>query len=603
MDVMNRIKANQEVVGVASELVSYDLRYRQIIENILGSIIVTKDLNVAKNLAKQLNYRYRIVTLEGDVINAGGAMTGGAVKRQGSSLLRQKNEIEDCRQQIASLEEAVEKSRQLQEQWKHTVKETERDLQKVQVEGERLKDKMAEVNQQKLAFEYREKSQLEREKMIEDERTEYKHELAQSVQKNHQLAEQRLVLENQIEAKKAKLEALEQQLEQQEELKSQLLHQMTELKVEVAKLETAWHNETATFERLKEEGHQVELQLQELLDKIEESEQTLSGNDDEVIQLEEDLVKNQEKREEILSQIQSERMELTQVSQELEVLEREVRESHKVQQQMSESLKQLDVAIGKIDVEMDILIHKLEDEYQMTFDHANENYPLKGSIDEIKNRIRTIKNQMASLGEINLGAIQEYERVRERYEFLTTQRDDLIEAKATLEETISEMDQEMTLKFKETFDAVREHYIEIFKKLFGGGTADLVLTDPYDLLNTGVEIVAQPPGTKLKTSNLLSGGQKALTSIALLFAILRVRTVPFCVLDEVEAALDEANVARYANYLKAFSKETQFIVITHRKGTMEKADVLYGVTMQERGVTKLVSVRMENVSDYMDDEK
>ncbi len=378
---------------------------------------------------------------------------------------------------------------------------------------------------------------------------------------------------------------------------------MTELKVEVAKLETALHNETSTFERLSDERQQVEQQLQELLNKIEESEQAISGNDDEVIQLEADLVKNQESREEILSQIQSERMNLTQVSQELELLEREVRESHKVQQQMSESLKQLDVTLGKIDVEMDILIHKLEEEYQMTFDHANENYPLKGSIDEMKARIRTIKNQMNALGEINLGAIQEYERVRERYEFLTTQRDDLIEAKATLEETINEMDQEMTVKFKETFDAVREHYIEIFKKLFGGGTADLVLTDPHDLLNTGVEIIAQPPGTKLKTSNLLSGGQKALTSISLLFAILRVRTVPFCVLDEVEAALDEANVARYANYLKAFSKETQFIVITHRKGTMEKADVLYGVTMQERGVTKLVSVRMENVSDYMDDEK
>ncbi|MTL62945.1 chromosome segregation protein SMC, partial [Turicibacter sanguinis] len=204
---------------------------------------------------------------------------------------------------------------------------------------------------------------------------------------------------------------------------------------------------------------------------------------------------------------------------------------------------------------------------------------------------------------INVAAIAEYQRVKERYEFLTTQRDDLIEAKANLEETINEMDQEMTIKFKETFDLVRVEYIEIFKKLFGGGTADLVLTDPHDLLNTGVEIIAQPPGTKLKTSNLLSGGQKALTSIALLFAILKVRTVPFCVLDEVEAALDEANVSRYANYLKAFSKETQFIVITHRKGTMEKADVLYGVTMQERGVTKLVSVRMDNVSDYLDDEK
>ena len=560
-------------------------------------------MNTSKNLAKQLNYRYRIVTLEGDVINAGGAMTGGAIKRQGSSLLRQKNEIEECKQQIATLEGEVEQSRQLQEQWKETVKETERELQKVQAEGERLKDKLAEVNQQKLAFEYREKSQQEREQMLEDERVEYETELKQAVQKNNELAEQRLQLENRIEEEKATLEALEHQIEQQEELKSQLLHQMTELKVEVAKLETALHNETSTFERLSDERQQVEQQLQELLNKIEESEQAISGNDDEVIQLEADLVKNQESREEILSQIQSERMNLTQVSQELELLEREVRESHKVQQQMSESLKQLDVTLGKIDVEMDILIHKLEEEYQMTFDHANENYPLKGSIDEMKARIRTIKNQMNALGEINLGAIQEYERVRERYEFLTTQRDDLIEAKATLEETINEMDQEMTVKFKETFDAVREHYIEIFKKLFGGGTADLVLTDPHDLLNTGVEIIAQPPGTKLKTSNLLSGGQKALTSISLLFAILRVRTVPFCVLDEVEAALDEANVARYANYLKAFSKETQFIVITHRKGTMEKADVLYGVTMQERGVTKLVSVRMENVSDYMDDEK
>ena len=602
-DVRNRIQGHRDVIGVASELVEYDERYRHIIENILGSIIVTRDLNTSKNLAKQLNYRYRIVTLEGDVINAGGAMTGGAIKRQGSSLLRQKNEIEECKQQIATLEGEVEQSRQLQEQWKETVKETERELQKVKAEGERLKDKLAEVNQQKLAFEYREKSQQEREQMLEDERVEYETELKQAVQKNNELAEQRLQLENRIEEEKATLEALEHQIEQQEELKSQLLHQMTELKVEVAKLETALHNETSTFERLSDERQQVEQQLQELLNKIEESEQAISGNDDEVIQLEADLVKNQESREEILSQIQSERMNLTQVSQELELLEREVRESHKVQQQMSESLKQLDVTLGKIDVEMDILIHKLEEEYQMTFDHANENYPLKGSIDEMKARIRTIKNQMNALGEINLGAIQEYERVRERYEFLTTQRDDLIEAKATLEETINEMDQEMTVKFKETFDAVREHYIEIFKKLFGGGTADLVLTDPHDLLNTGVEIIAQPPGTKLKTSNLLSGGQKALTSISLLFAILRVRTVPFCVLDEVEAALDEANVARYANYLKAFSKETQFIVITHRKGTMEKADVLYGVTMQERGVTKLVSVRMENVSDYMDDEK
>lgn len=603
MDIQNRIQGNQDVVGVASQLVGYDERYRQIVENILGSIIVTKDLNVAKNLAKQLNYRYRIVTLEGDVINAGGAMTGGAVKRQGSSLLRQKNEIEDCQRQIKQLTDDLNQSKQLQEEWIQVVKESEKELQKVQLAGERMKEKMAEVNQQKLAFEYRDKSQEEREQLLRIERREHETELKQLVDRNNKLADERLVLEERIEVAKQSIETLEEQLEQQEELKSQLLQQMTELKVEVAKLETALHNECATYERLKGETEQARTRLKELLDKIAESEQALLGNDDEVVQLDDQLATKKEERESIVEQIQNQRITLTKVSQELEVLEREVRESHKVSHKMSDSLTQLDVSIGKVDVEMDHMIKKLEEEYQMTFDHANENYPLKGSVDEIKSRIKSIKGQMAALGEINMGAIQEYQRVKERYDFLTSQRDDLIEAKATLEETINEMDQEMTVKFKETFDQVREQYTEIFKKLFGGGSADLVLTDPHDLLHTGVEIIAQPPGTKLKTSNLLSGGQKALTSIALLFAILKVRTVPFCVLDEVEAALDEANVARYANYLKAFSSETQFIVITHRKGTMEKADVLYGVTMQERGVTKLVSVRMDNVSDYMDDEK
>ena len=603
VDIQNRIRTNQDVIGVASQLVGYDERYRQIIENILGSIIVTKDLNVAKNLAKQLNHRYRIVTLEGDVINAGGAMTGGAVKRQGSSLLRQKNEIEDCQRQITELAKELEQSKSLQQEWAETTKQSEKELQKVQAGGERLKEKMAEVNQQKLAFEYREKSQNEREQLIRIERREHEAELKQLVEKNNQLAEERLVLEEQIEEAKKVIETLEEQLEQQEELKSQLLQEMTELKVDVAKLETALQSETATFERLKGETEQARTRLKELLDKIEESEQALLGNDDEVVQLEENLTQKKELRETIIENIQEQRVTLTKVSQELETLEREVRESHKVQHKMSESLNQLDVTIGKVDVEMDLMIKKLEEEYQMTFDYANENYPLKGSIEEIKTRIRSIKGQITALGEINVGAIQEYQRVKERYDFLKTQQEDLIEAKATLEETINEMDQEMTVKFKETFDLVREQYMEIFKKLFGGGSADLILTDPHDLLHTGVEIVAQPPGTKLKTSNLLSGGQKALTSIALLFAILKVRTVPFCVLDEVEAALDEANVARYASYLKAFSNETQFIVITHRKGTMEKADVLYGVTMQERGVTKLVSVRMDNVSEYMDDEK
>lgn len=602
-DVQARLAGNPNVIGIASQLVGYDERYRNIIENLLGSIIVAKDLNLAKNLAKQLNHRYRIVTLEGDVINAGGAMTGGAVKRQGSSLLRQKNEIEDVTKQIAQLNLEVEQSKSLQEDLQSQVKLSEKQLAKLQSTGEKLKDKMAESNQQKLAFEYRVKTQQERQDLLRIERREHEAELKQLVETNNALAESRLQLESRIETAKQLIETLESQLEQQEEMKEHLVQVMTDLKVEVAKLETTLSSDRLTHERLTQECQEAQTQLRGLLERLARSEKELLGNDDEVVGLEQEIEAKREYREQIVEKIQEQRLTLTKVSQELEVLEREVRESHKVYQKMTESLNQLDVSIGKVDVEMDMMIKKLEEEHQMTFDYANENYPLKGSIEEVKQKIRSLKGQIASLGDINVGAIQEYQRVKERYEFLTSQRDDLIEAKANLEETINEMDQEMTVKFKETFDLVRTEYIEIFKKLFGGGTADLVLTDPHDLLNTGVEIIAQPPGTKLKTSNLLSGGQKALTSIALLFAILKIRTVPFCVLDEVEAALDEANVARYASYLKAFSNQTQFIVITHRKGTMEKADVLYGVTMQERGVTKLVSVRMDNVSDYLDDEK
>ncbi|MTL84553.1 chromosome segregation protein SMC, partial [Turicibacter sanguinis] len=408
MDVLNRIQNNQDVVGVASQLVGYEERYRQIVENILGSIIVTKDLNVAKNLAKQLNYRYRIVTLEGDVINAGGAMTGGAVKRQGSSLLRQKNEIEDCQKKIAELNEEVEQSKGLQQELQEVVKNSEKQLSKLQSAGERLKDKMSETNQQKLAFEYREKAQNERDELLRIERREHESEYKQLVEKNNDLAESRLRLENRIESAKGIIDTLEEQLEQQEEMKTQLMEVMTELKVEVAKLETALTSEIATHYRLQEESGQAKERLAELINRLEQSEQEMLGNDDEVISLERQIEQQKESRESIVEKIQEQRLTLTKVSQELEILEREVRESHKIHQKMTESINQLDVAIGKVDVEMDLMIKKLEEEHQMTFDYANEHYPLKGSIEEVKQKIRSLKGQIASLGEINVAAIAEY---------------------------------------------------------------------------------------------------------------------------------------------------------------------------------------------------
>jgi chromosome segregation protein len=278
----------------------------------------------------------------------------------------------------------------------------------------------------------------------------------------------------------------------------------------------------------------------------------------------------------------------------LEEEENHTREQRTELKQVEDKLHQFEVKVNRLDVELDNLLKKLAEEYELGYELAKERYPVPEDIPGTQLKVRELKREIASLGDVNLGAIEEFARVSERYEFLSSQKNDLIEAKTALYGVIREMDQEMAKRFRATFDLIRSHFVVVFAKLFGGGRADLVLSEPDDLLNTGIEIVAQPPGKKLQNLQLLSGGERALTAIGLLFSILRVKPVPFCVLDEVEAALDEANVSRFAEYLREFSETTQFIVVTHRKGTMEEADVLYGVTMQEGGVSKLVSVRLED---------
>ena len=292
----------------------------------------------------------------------------------------------------------------------------------------------------------------------------------------------------------------------------------------------------------------------------------------------------------LISIRREERIQLQTKLEDAEINLKELKRQHKG---LVEVVKDEEVKINRLDVDLENRLTRLREEYMLTFEAAKEQYPLQVPIEEAQKRVKLIKLAIDELGTVNIGAIDEYERVSERYQFLNEQQKDLVEAKETLLQIIDEMDEEMKKRFEQTFEAVKFHFEPIFKALFGGGRAELKLTDPKDLLNTGVDIVAQPPGKKLQNLGLLSGGERALTAIALLFAILKVRPVPFCILDEVEAALDEANVYRFSKYLKKFSEETQFIVITHRKGTMEGADVLYGITMQESGVSKLVSVKLE----------
>lgn len=258
-----------------------------------------------------------------------------------------------------------------------------------------------------------------------------------------------------------------------------------------------------------------------------------------------------------------------------------------------ESLRAIEVKRSRMEFEINRLHTQLDEQYELDFEEAAQQAIDIEDVDQVRRKVKLLKQSIEELGPVNLTAIEEYDRVLERHTFLTEQRNDLIEAQETLHEAIREMDEEMSSRFRESFTMIQEQFRFVFRELFGGGQADLVLLDPDNLLETGIEIVAQPPGKKLQNLSLLSGGERALTAIALLFAILNTRPVPFVILDEVEAALDEANVQRYSDYLNKLSSETQFIVITHRKGTMEGADVLYGITMQESGVSKLVSVKLE----------
>ncbi|QVK18871.1 AAA family ATPase [Mycoplasmatota bacterium] len=310
-----------------------------------------------------------------------------------------------------------------------------------------------------------------------------------------------------------------------------------------------------------------------------------------------ELYHERENINEVLRELRSKNLDYLE---QIQHLERENNEIKRFVRTTTNNLHEVDVEKNRIDVRYSNLMDFLIDEYHVTFDYAKENFSLTMDYEVAKIRVRNLRRHMDSLGNVNVNAIEEFEQVKERYETLKSNYEDLIKAKENILSSIKELDEVMVERFKETFEKINIEFNQVFQQLFNGGCAELILEDETDLLNTGIEINAQPPGTRLSNSNLLSGGQKTLTSISLLFAILRVRTVPFCVLDECEAALDEANVLRYAEYLRKFSPQTQFIVITHRKGTMEQADILYGVTMQERGVTTIVSVRLEDTDQYIE---
>lgn len=580
--------------GIAFSLISYDKKYEQIMLNLLGRTVVVEDMDCAIALARKCSHRFRIVTLDGQVINAGGSMTGGSASKS-AGILSRANEIIRLKEQekrlLADIS-AVEKE----------YAEAERELNAVRYEMElaeaekrRLEDAIlkagSELSQHSLLISTLSencenlrqniKNISEREEKCEGEIKHTREALAEH---------ERLALEH-----KAQAEELMRGRDELISLAASLSEKLSAIRTEQASLEA---------ERLATEQAITELEgLQEAMTgdraqralKIDE----LKAQNEQIVS---ELGDKEKRQTELRGKIAESKKRLTEtvnlrfgLESERERVEKESQEKNRDILNLEKEFSRLEQKKLAAEMEEKQIVDKLWDNYGLGRSSAESVRCEIESLPKAQRRIAELRREISALGTPNLGAIEEYERVSERYEFLTSQRDDIEKAKSEIEHIIADVTSEMKSIFKREFEAINERFKETFVELFGGGRASLELEDEDDLLNCGIEIRVQPPGKSLKTLTLLSGGEKAFVAIALFFAILKVKPTPFSVLDEIEAALDEANVQRFAEYLRRMSVKTQFIVITHRRGTMEEADTLYGVTMQEQGVSKILSVDLDEV--------
>ncbi|MBW8350465.1 chromosome segregation protein SMC [Bacillus sp. IITD106] len=593
------VAAHPSFIGIASNLVKFQGEHAPAINSLLGNIIISRDLAGANQLAKLLHHRYRIVSLDGDVVNPGGSMTGGASKQSASSLLGRKSELEDLKHK---LEDMKEKTAVLQESWEKARKslaDEEKLLESIRSKGEELRIKQREAESALVQIEINKKNVDDRLAVYDLETSELKTEKNKINERINALSEIISTCENKIQSLNDRIERLTAQRNNERQSKDSLAKEITDLSSLLAVAKEQLSSTRNAFHSLNQELTELESHKNALVDDLQWLENEMTGHHSTEDELVEETEKKKSEKEAIEQKLSEQREERLQLQISIEQSEAELKELKRIYSGINVMLKNEEVKSNRLDVELDNLLNKLREEYELSYEGAKEKYSLSLPVEETRTKVKLIKIEISELGTVNMGAIEEYDRVYERYHFLQEQQADLTNAKDHLFEVMDEMDSEMEKRFSMTFFHIQSEFEGVFKALFGGGRAELTLTNPDDMLNTGVDIVAQPPGKKLQNLSLLSGGERSLTAIALLFSILKIRPVPFCVLDEVEAALDEANVQRFSHYLNEFSKETQFIVITHRQGTMQGADVLYGVTMQESGVSKIVSVKLEKTKEMV----
>ena len=589
---LDKMSKTEGVVGIASELISFDKKYEGIIDNLLGRTVIVQTMDNAISLANKNKYSFKIVTLEGDVINPSGMISGGSVAQKTVNILGRSREIEDLKKEIENLKRKLEKTTKEKEEYENEIEDTleivsnfEKEMQDIEIVYATEKQKVISIESEIGKIE-------ERLEKLKSEKEDLNNQKKDNLKIQEDLKEKIKEIENQNEELNTEITNFSIKNKDKQKDIDDLNFDITNLKISVSsfdesevsidemleridgdilKTNQVIENKTNQREKILEDNKQLEQKIEELKLEIEKLKDDVENGNTKVTDLKEERINKNKK---------------------LDETENEITDQMKKIDDLKEQLSKCEVRKSKYEYELEQVVSKMWEEYEITPGEPGE-YKKPENVKAVEKEVSKIRSEIKDLGSINIDSIEEYKQLKQRYDFMSEQRLDLENTVTKLKKVITEMVEIMKDQFDKKFKTINKYFGEVFVQLFGGGKAELKLTDEDNILESGIEIEVQPPGKKLQNMMLLSGGERAFTAIALLFAILKINPAPFCVLDEIEAALDDVNVYRFADYLKKYTDNTQFLVITHRKGTMEAANTVYGITMEENGISKLLSLQLK----------
>lgn len=596
IDIRN-IRANTKFIGVASDLISYDDKYRNILENILGRTIIIDNIDNGIRFAKETNHKFKIVTLEGEILNPGGSLTGGSLRTNGNILSRKRliaeysEKIKTIKEETTSLINEKEKvsqsivtTREMLEKCKEKISEVEKYIIIEKSNISRVNDEI--------------KSLQENSNKLEGEKSDLGSYLNETLEKTNFVNNEILSIDNKHNENKKQIEELGKELRNNSDLYEEYKSEFDELNLDLVKYKQIYESITKDINRITNENNNSE-------EKAKLIEESAKKQELQIHELEENIKLEEREKENLNNQLahNNESLENKKVlkedlKQKLEEFNKELKDSDRTFIDLKESLFKIQGKLERLKSTKETYINRLYENYELTYVQAVEFKDEDVVVD--KKLLESLKREIRSLGNVNIDSIKEYEEVKERYDFYKEQKQDLEESIEVIGKLIADLEENMKLEFEVKFNEINENFKFVYKRLFGGGHGVLTILDKDNILESDIEITAQPPGKKMKNLSLLSGGEKALTAISILFSILLSKPTPFCILDEIEAPLDDANIARFGDFLKELAKDTQFIAVTHRRGTMEAADYIYGVTMQEKAISKVISLKLKEAEELTD---